>query len=327
MGTNKQVTSNPTSPAERYVFASTYSLVTANRLLSKLGIDVAQKTLAHHLLVPVSFYHQLLHVPAKRLTVSMENDRCRDIQAYAQQKLIHYLFSGEASKPESAPGQAAREHIEQDRLQLVAMGKELTTWEQGSQARTQAVYEALTEKAAAWQRTLDTVITGIMQQLSHHQISTPAHFIKSAYTLVTDFGSTIELSEELRNQLKLPETVGITEKVIIHLLAPIKPLPLTPTLMSVMRPTLLELDKVLLAALDDISGFNQQGATEAKDDLKAIATLSAEFEQHAVKVSRQLFEYYQEHASDKQYKVAPEEALEFGVDEAVADDYKALHYG
>ena len=149
-----------------YRLPSTYSIVTAERLLMKLGIPLNQHIVSKQIQEPHAYYHALLYVPAKRLNISVDIERCRDIQAYGQQKLIHYLFSGEAAKEETEGGQSLRNAIESDRQQLVEMGKDFQEWEDNTVAQTEQAYNELRERAQAWHRTIEEVVLELKSILS-----------------------------------------------------------------------------------------------------------------------------------------------------------------
>ena len=305
---------------------STYSLVTAERLLARLGVVLSQDKIQYQIQRPQSFYHALMYLPAKHINISLKIDRCRDIQAYGQQKLIHYLFSGEAAKSENERGHSMREAIERDRVHMVEIGKAFMAWEDESYEKKLSVYDEMTERALAWQRTVDDVLMALLTCLDQNQIGINEHFINHAKAHLLESGSRVSLSEVQKENYRTPDPVGIVERTVIYVIEKHSPSDnLTRASVQNMRPTFESLDKKLQADFDSLTGFNHEGNKQVLNDEMEIAKITEGFEQHISKFTKSLFAYYREYATDHSLKVDSNEALEQGVDESIADDYKALH--
>jgi hypothetical protein len=305
---------------------SSYGLVTADRLLARLGISLSPTQIAEQIQVPETYFHGLMFIPAKRLTIRGEIERCRDIQAYGQQKLIHYLFSGEASKEESEPGQTVREDIESKRQYLVDMGERFTEWEKGCADRTTKIFDELKERTLAWRRTVDMVIDDLKLCLSNNGVEGDEDFYSTLHEHVLECSARLTLSEEQCHLYKVPaEYNGIIEKTVICVVEEkLISNTLNAALINKMRQKFEELDALLKSDCDSLRGFNQSEKQRILEDNNYLADMAENLESHVVAVSQKIFKYYQEYSSDQSLKVDAGDALTQGVDESVADDYKAL---
>lgn len=313
---------------EAYVhrLPSTFALVTAQRLLARLGVSLKQESISAQIQQPQTYYHALLYAPAKRTAIQGYVERCRDIQAYGQQKLIHYLFSGEASKQDDETGHEMREQIESFRLHMVDMGKDFIDWEENCSERSENVFNELKERSLAWHRTVKAVLIDLLKTLSGQEsITINNKFDRVAYAFLLESSAKIVLSKQQEKQYMTLEKVGIIEKTVIYLAEKSFLNGLNAESLIKMRDDFLLLDARLQAEYDSLTGFNATAREEAKSDIKTMDDFTEGFEKAIVKISQSLFKYYKEYATDKALKVESGEAFEFGVDEAVADDYRALH--
>ncbi|WP_392537259.1 hypothetical protein [Legionella sp. 227] len=102
---------------------STYGAITAERILGRYNVNLAQTDLVAAIKSPFSFYHRLIQVPLKSVLNGIVLQQANDYHVYVQKLFIDYLLSGENSKGEEAQGAATRETIENERQQLVALGE------------------------------------------------------------------------------------------------------------------------------------------------------------------------------------------------------------
>jgi hypothetical protein len=102
---------------------STYSLVTAERVLGYYQIILPQAELIVAIKSPVSFYRRLLVVPLRHVLNGIIFQQANDYHVYAQKLLIDYLLSGEGNKPPEAQGAHTRELLEEERQALVTIGE------------------------------------------------------------------------------------------------------------------------------------------------------------------------------------------------------------
>ncbi len=103
---------------------STYGVITAERILGRYKVNLAQTELVAAIKSPYSFYHRMLRVPLKSVLNGIVLQQANDYHVYVQKLFIDYLLSGENSKGEEAQGATIRESIENERQQLVALGDE-----------------------------------------------------------------------------------------------------------------------------------------------------------------------------------------------------------
>lgn len=103
---------------------STYGAITAERILGRYKINLAQSELVAAIKSPFSFYHRILQVPLKSVLNGIVLQQANDYHVYVQKLFIDYLLSGENAKGEEAQGASTREIIENERQQLVKLGEE-----------------------------------------------------------------------------------------------------------------------------------------------------------------------------------------------------------
>lgn len=116
--------SENTSENDMSHWFSTYGLITAERILGRYQIKLAQNDLVSAIKIPFSFYHRLVEIPLKNVLNGIVFEQAKDYHVYVQKLFIDYLLSGENSKNEAAQGAGTREGIENERQQLVSLGEE-----------------------------------------------------------------------------------------------------------------------------------------------------------------------------------------------------------
>lgn len=102
--------------------SSTYSTLTAERILAGYGIHLSQDELSKIVKNPNSIYFQLLVVPFSNIINGIILQQAYDYQVYLQKIFIDYLVSGSGNDNAETPGASLRADLEQNRLKLVEMG-------------------------------------------------------------------------------------------------------------------------------------------------------------------------------------------------------------
>ncbi|PWY55293.1 hypothetical protein DGG96_12560 [Legionella qingyii] len=143
---------------------STYGVITAERILGRYKVNLAQSELVEAIKSPYSFYHRILRVPLKSVLNGIVLQQANDYHVYTQKLFIDYLLSGENSKGEEAQGASIREDLENERQQLVTVGDEfhnvngqhdyLIAHSQAALIRVAQIFNAEMEKAITALRTL-----------------------------------------------------------------------------------------------------------------------------------------------------------------------------
>lgn len=304
---------------------STYSLVTAGRLLAGFGVFLSQASIAKQIAKVDTFYHALMFLPANHLVIKVGIERCRDIQAFGQQKLIHYLFSGEASKLDDESGQNARELIEKNRLKMVDISNDFSSWEEGYIEREKKVFDVLQERVLAWKHTVSEVVNDLINCLDTNLIEIEQDFADQVFINVLESSINIELTKQQFKEYKCPNQLGIIEKTVIYLLDSGSNADLlNASTLKKMRPEFKVLDNKLKSDFDELGGINSECKTQIEAEIKTIDEFSEILEEDVIQISKNLFDYYNEYSSDSTLKVDAGDAIELGVDPTVADDYKAL---
>lgn len=306
-------------------FPSTYSVLTAERILEKFDVTLSKHSLKSQVFHKDTFYHKLMYLPARQLNTTVHYEQCRDIQAYAQQKLIHYLFSGETAKDDKQPGAEFRQDIESKRVRLVDMGKDLTAWNEKQVTFTETFYSALNEKIKAWHETVKGVTQETVSLLSEVSVQTDKAFSETLNKLLLDHAAGIRVPDELKQHFKLKDPIGIVEKAVLSLLARDKDnSPLDKQKMKKLKPPFDGLDKKLKLIIDDVGGINASESAQIESAQEYIVGVTKQFAQQASLITHVLHEYFQRYGKEDMKVDNNEAAFQQGVDEDVAADYSAL---
>ncbi|QLZ69023.1 hypothetical protein FOLKNPGA_01805 [Legionella sp. PC1000] len=159
---------------------STYGIITAERILGRYQVNLAQTELVVAIKSPFSFYHRMLQVPLKSVLNGIILQQANDYHVYVQKLFIDYLLSGENSKDEEAQGAATREVIEKERQQLVALGDEFNNV-QGEHAHFIAASQAVLIKIAqVFNTELEKAITTLKSVLKSSGFSEKKSKIRQA---------------------------------------------------------------------------------------------------------------------------------------------------
>jgi hypothetical protein len=108
--------------------SSTYSILTAERILARFNIRLKHDDLMGVMRHQDSVYFQLLMVPFKNIINGIIIQQAYDYQVYAQKLFIDYLVSGEGNTDEEVdaekPGANIREDLEVQRQNLVNLAEQ-----------------------------------------------------------------------------------------------------------------------------------------------------------------------------------------------------------
>jgi hypothetical protein len=144
---------------------STYGILTADRILSRYNIRLDHASLISAVKNPRSIYYQLLRVPLKNVYSGIIMQQAHDYQTYAQKLFVDYLISGQADKPEDSPGEAVRETLESERVNLKALNEQ---FEEENKIRYKLIaqsQETFIKHTKTMQQTLKTA-AGQIKELS-----------------------------------------------------------------------------------------------------------------------------------------------------------------
>lgn len=323
-GTNTQTVSKTSHMS----FPSTYSVLTAERLLEQFNVKLTSKRIKQQVFHTDTFYHKLMFLPARAINLNVHYEQCRDFQAYAQQKLIHYLFSGETSKSEEEPGNQMRDDIENKRLKLIEMGKEMAEWEHKEASFKQTFYSSLEERLKAWHETVKAVSKEAALLLKNESVALKPGFTDALYPVLLDYGAGIRIPDALKSELKLKDPIGIVEKSVISLLCGDKDQTvLDKAKMKKLKAPFSALDKKLLLIIDDLGGMNASENAKIEAMKEEIQGMTKQFANDAALISRTIHEYFQRYGENDLKVDTDQKAFHQGVDQEVADDYNALKGG
>ncbi|MGC1182861.1 hypothetical protein [Legionella sp.] len=144
---------------------STYGLITAERILGKYKIKLAQNDLITAIKSPTSFYHKLLEIPLKHVLNGIVLQQANDYHVYTQKLFIDYLLSGEHSKEEDTQGATTREDLENERLQLLLLGEEYNKTEEAHHNLIASSQSSLIKITREFNAVMEKAITEISETL------------------------------------------------------------------------------------------------------------------------------------------------------------------
>src|SRR3989338_8473012 len=103
--------------------ATTYSILTADRILERFGIRLDQDTLIKVVADSNSVYFAVLLVPYINVINGIILHQAYDYQVYAQKLFIDYLLSGSGNDNPEAQGSGTRAALEECRTKLIQLGE------------------------------------------------------------------------------------------------------------------------------------------------------------------------------------------------------------
>jgi hypothetical protein len=140
---------------------STYSVITAQRLLESYQITLPHDELLYALKTPHSFYYRLMKVPLRNVFNGIILQQVCDYQLYAQKLFIDYLLSGESGKNETAPGDTIRAALDVEHTKLTVLNQQCHQLELTQEELISKSQVTLIAQASNWK----TVLTGIAGKL------------------------------------------------------------------------------------------------------------------------------------------------------------------
>ena len=103
---------------------STYRILTAERILERFNVHLAQDVLIESMNNPKSVYFQMLIVPFKNVINGIILQQAYDYQVYAQKLFVDYLISGSGNENDESPGANIRQDLESNRLRLTELSEQ-----------------------------------------------------------------------------------------------------------------------------------------------------------------------------------------------------------
>ncbi len=124
----EDITPSPSMEESLSHWFSTYGLITVERTLSLIGIQLDQKDMLAAVQDESSIYHALLQVPVKNILNGIILNQARDYREFAQKMFVEFLLSGSGNAPgpdgpEIQPG-STKDLLEQERLKLIEIGEQ-----------------------------------------------------------------------------------------------------------------------------------------------------------------------------------------------------------
>lgn len=102
---------------------STYGLLTAERILETLHVELETEEIAANIKRPESVYYKLLRLPIRHVFNGLILQQANDYQICTQKLFVDYFLSGQADRPPESAGASIREALEQEHEQLKSMNQ------------------------------------------------------------------------------------------------------------------------------------------------------------------------------------------------------------
>lgn len=144
---------NNANNAENPIWLSTYSILTAERILERFQVNLSREKLLQTLKDPESPYHHLLAVPLKNIFNGIIMKQVYDYQVYAQKLFIDYKLATTAPAEDSEqPTQAPDKEINIKYKELMHLNDIFE--------EKQHLHQQLIAKSQAWliQQTRETML-------------------------------------------------------------------------------------------------------------------------------------------------------------------------
>jgi hypothetical protein len=166
------------------LWLSTYSLITAKRILERYGITLNNEDLIPALKTPDSFYNHLLRVPLQNVFNGIIFQQVDEYQVYIQKMFVDYLVSGEGSKDKALPGANLREDIEEARLSLVIFNDGFQELELEQDKLIAKCQNTLVKNTKDWQIKIQNLGKELKINLTNFEISVSTEKIRKGMALL-----------------------------------------------------------------------------------------------------------------------------------------------
>ncbi|GGI76186.1 hypothetical protein [Legionella impletisoli] len=212
---------NENKDTELEQWFSTYGLLTAERILGRFNIRFEHKDLISAVKNPHNVYYKLLRIPLKHVYTGIIMQQATDYQSYTQKLFVGYLLSGEADKPEDAPGASVRESLEEERDNLKRLNDEFSEHETTHKRLIADSQASLISLAKGLQQALQAVSEQVKKTFIHDKSvaeikksmqSAIAHYPESENNMLAhDSSFWASLSEKLGHQLDNQEKEQLSQ--------------------------------------------------------------------------------------------------------------------
>lgn len=157
---------------------STYSIITAERVLGKFQIKLPANRLMVAIRTPFSFYHQILEVPLKNILNGIVMQQSNDYHLYVQKILIDYLLSGESSKDPETQGALTRKSIEDERELMTTLADNFLKFQKRHSTLIANSQAFLIKIAKNWNNEFEIVINKINSLLKKASLESKKSMIR-----------------------------------------------------------------------------------------------------------------------------------------------------
>jgi hypothetical protein len=205
---------------------STYGVITSQRIIGHYQITLPQKELLAAIKTPASFYHKLIQVPLKNVLNGIILQQANDYHIYAQKLFIDYLLSGDSSLPPEAQGASTREHLEEERKQLVSLGEQFTQKELEHENLISLTQAGLIKLTQEFKSAFDTSVKAIDKIMTLSGINAPNKAINDGIVnalifcginAVNDTNSKLLFLDSMTKMMQITMTSELKEQLMQQL--------------------------------------------------------------------------------------------------------------
>lgn len=196
----------------------TYEILTAESILAYVNVNLSQQDLKAQLEMPESFYAGLVKMPALNTANSLINGQCRELQTYAQERLIEYILSGKEQEMTSEADVALKDKIEAERLELIKLGEDLTELERKHYQLMLDTYILQEKMAQEWFAQAEIQVDFLWKALEEAKIDIPVEKKERLLYLVKTQAASITIPDAVLKKLNMVEQPSPIEKAALQLL-------------------------------------------------------------------------------------------------------------
>lgn len=210
----------PDLPAKIIPQPNTYRRLTAESILAYVDLHFSPDALDTQLAAQGSFYAKLVQIPARITMNSMLDEQCRNTQAYAQERLIEYILSGQEDKMVEGSDLSLKNELEAKRQQLIALGNQMTILERDHYQLMIDTYMFLEEQVKHWSENIETEVDKIWTLIQQCKPDISSDYKVRLSQLVKTQAAGVIIPDTVLKSLNIKQDTALTatERAVLQLL-------------------------------------------------------------------------------------------------------------
>ena len=203
---------------------STYSLLTADNILRKLGVKMTKKDIAKQLASPDSFYRRVLQLPAEQLYNVILMDQTRAITDYARYLLYDAqakiqratkLSESGGEADTSMPLTSVTNQVNQLGEDLQNLETQMTDINQANSATDTELSNTLKEQITAWETLNQESFQTLLNAFTEVGVTLTEEQQGNLLRRLDQQGADIEIPEDTLKSLKIKGELNAVQKIVL----------------------------------------------------------------------------------------------------------------